>query len=104
MKARHKASGVELEVARKYPNAEYYATRGGSTINAFDPEWELVPEEEWEDVSRDIVLQKKGDGTVRGYHHLEPCLIVFEGFQVVAIDGPYHGSAFIVEKKKEAGL
>lgn len=105
MKVRH-ISGLELEVIAKSLRGGdvLYNTRGGSLIYEHDPDWELIPEVEWVDVTGNIVLQKKSDGTTRGYYLLQPCIMAMKGFEITPVTGSHDGPTFIVKRQKEQTL
>lgn len=94
MKVRHKATGVELEVREPLTPTRYYDTTGGSLIHRDDPEWELVPEEEWEDCTAGCVVSSTGFLTMHG----NP--LTYTDFRFRKIDGLHNGPAFIVERRK----
>lgn len=105
MKVRH-ISGLELEIQKDQSevNPYYRLTTNGCLIPTGHPDWQLVPEEEWVDVTGNIVLQKKSDGTTRGYYLLQPCIIVMEGFEITPVTGSHDGPTFIVKQQKEQTL
>lgn len=95
MKIKHKKLGVELEI--KLPRAyldmcgghPFYKTEGGSFISHSDYDWELVKEEEWEDVT----INFKGLSGAKTIHldHNERFLY---------IDCIHNGPYFIIQRKK----
>lgn len=93
MKVRHKASGTELELAEPQPFLpQWWKTVGGSCIAYNDPAWELVKEEEWEDVTAECDFNSQFGLGVR----------VQDGgtCRLRKIDGLHNGPAFIVERRK----
>lgn len=111
MKVRHKATGIELEVRKPIKEVSFYSTPGGSMIHVDDPQWELVKEEEWEDISDKCDVDTYDGFTDdarkilnnKQYIHYEG--YIFNGssnYRLRKIDGLHHGPAFIVEKRKES--
>lgn len=104
MKVRHKATGIELDVVSQSLRGEYvmYNTRGGSLIYEKDPEWEVVPDVVWEDVTDACYATSTGllNKSVAIICHNNGHLCESMGFRIRKIDGLHHGPAFIVEKRK----
>jgi hypothetical protein len=90
MKIKHKQSGAELTVKEEQaPFKAYWTTDGGSYIHKDDPEWELVKEEEWEDVTSECKhIDRHSSVTLLG------------GKRFRYSDGLHNGPAFIVERRK----
>lgn len=111
MKVRHKATGIELEVRKPFTSTLYYYTTGGSLIHRGDPDWQLVPEEEWKDITKECELGTYSGFTsdttliLKGKQYIHHEGYVFNGsseYRLRKIDGLHHGPAFIVERRKES--
>ncbi|MDR4470428.1 MAG: hypothetical protein MRJ68_19380 [Nitrospira sp.] len=106
MKVRHKKTGVELEIC---PSNEAFARRGdvyrrttgGSFINTSDPDWQLVPEEEWEDVTGNLEVTD-GIGASEPQEKVWAIQCLAQKYRLRKIDGLHNGPAFIVERRKES--
>jgi len=109
MKVRHKATGIEIEVRKPIKEVSFYSTLGGSMIHVDDPQWELVKEEEWDDVTAHIEVGRY-ESHCRASGHLYACdrsnsginAFFDQGYRLRKIDGMHNGPAFIVEKRKES--
>jgi hypothetical protein len=113
MKIKHKQSGVQLTVKEEQaPFKAYWTTDGGSYIHKDDPEWELVKEEEWEDVTEECDAGRYARNAFdpeSSCHALNNNLylaikgvriIHLDGYRLRKIDGLHNGPAFIVERRK----
>jgi hypothetical protein len=110
MKVKHKQSGVELAVKEEQaPFKAYWTTDGGSYIHKQDPEWELVKEEEWKDVTDECEAGRYSStetATVANYiwvvdnSNKQLNALFVDGYRLRKIDGMHYGPAFIIERRK----
>lgn len=105
MKVRHKKFRIKLELADPQPFLpHWWKTIGGSCIAYNDPEWELVNEDKWEDVTGECTASETTNGgeicIVHGSNRVERHAGIFKSYRFTKIDGLHNGPAFIVERKK----
>ena len=102
MKVRHKKTGVELEVrnSRAVDPAGFYITKGESWINKKDPDWQLVPEDVWEDCTGSLELMNGIEAVEPGEQVWAIQCLAYK-YRLRKIDGAHNGPAFIVERRKE---
>lgn len=97
MKVRH-TSGLELEVTDD--RCGYWRTTGGSLILGTDRDWQLVPEEVWEDCTGNLEVTDGGEAS-EPQEKVWAIQCLAHKYRLRKIDGLHHGPAFIVERRKE---
>lgn len=106
MRLKHKSTGVELEVflprvyLEVYGGQPFYKTKDGSFIAHGDYDWELVKEEEWEDVTHLLEVQDKSIDYSVGYMEGTNVVDTIRGYRLRKHRTKTDQSFLTLERKK----